>query len=402
MKHHILSLLLIMGLMPAVVIASDEHDHASPTQTTSPADDGHDHENERHHQDESSDQHPEEHDDDPDTHEHDDHGHLGHDHENERHHQDEPADQHLEEHDGESDTHAHDDHGHAGHGEEGEHGGHDEHASASLEFSEQRLREFGAEVATASSGVVHQQVTLPGEVQVNRERLAHINPRFSAKVVKVLARTGDRVKAGQVLAVAESSDTLARFDLISLIDGTVTNRHITLGEVLDTGDTAFVVADLSLLWVDIDLYPKHVAQVDVDQSVLIVTQHGPEPVKTKIDYVAPLVNEQTRTGLARVFLNNDDGRWKPGMFITATISVDETPADIVVPLSAVINLEDQSVVFVQEGTVWEPRPVTLGRRDREHVEILSGLTAGERYVSKGGFVLKAQLQKGAFDDGHNH
>jgi len=359
MKYYILILILTMGLIPAVVIAADEHNHASPAKDA-------------------------------------------HDHENESHHQYEPNTQHAEEHDDDTDTHKHDEHGHAGHDEESEHSGHDEHASASLNFSEQRLRQFDAKIATASSGIIHRQISLPGEVQLNRERVAHINPRFPAKVVKVLARTGDSVKARQVLAVAESSDTLSRFNLISLIDGTVTKRHMTLGEVMDTSDTAFVVADLSLLWVDIDLYPKHTSEVTVGQPVVINTQHGSQAVKTKIDYIAPLVNEQTRTGLARVFLNNAGGQWKPGMFITATISIEESPADIVVPLSAVINLDGQSVIFVQEGRVWEPRPVTPGRQDREHVEILSGLRIGERYVSKGGFVLKAQLQKGAFDDGHNH
>jgi cobalt-zinc-cadmium efflux system membrane fusion protein len=322
MNRSILLFLFVVGLMPAIIIAADEPDHASLSEAASNADDDHD--------------------------------------------------------------------------------GNDEHESASLNLSEARLVEFGVQLETALPGVIHQQVTLPGEVQLNRERVAHINPRFSAKVIKVLARTGDQVKAGQVLAVAESSDTLARFNLTSLIDGTVTNLHITLGEVLDSGDTAFVVADLSVLWVDIDLYPKHVSQVAVGQPVVIAAQHGPKPVNTQIDYVAPLVDEQTRTGLARVFLNNDQGQWKPGTFITAFITIDKSPADIAVPLSAVIDLDSQSLVFVQEGTVWEPRPVTLGRRDRERVEILSGLTLGERYVSKGGFVLKAQLQKGAFDDGHGH
>lgn len=322
MNRSILLFLFVVGLMPAIIIAADEPDHASLSEAASNTDD--------------------------------------------------------------------------------DHAGNDEHEFASLNLSEARLVEFGVQLETASSGVIYQQVTLPGEVQLNRERVAHINPRFSAKVIKVLARTGDQVKAGQVLAVAESSDTLARFNLTSLIDGTVTNLHITLGEVLDSGDTAFVIADLSVLWVDIDLYPKHVSQVAVGQPVVIAAQHGPKPVNTRIDYVAPIVDEQTRTGLARVFLNDDQGQWKPGTFITAFITVDKSPADIAVPLSAVIDLDSQSVIFVQVGTVWEPRPVTPGRRDREHVEILSGLTLGERYVSKGGFVLKAQLQKGAFDDGHGH
>lgn len=303
--------------------------------------------------------------------------------------------------------HGDDDHergegGHAPHDEERDHESGDEHHDEPpLTLSEARLAEFGARVVTAQAGVIRQQVTLPGEVQLNREAVAHIVPRFPAKVVKVLARTGDPVKAGQVLAVAESSDTLARFELQSLIDGTVIQRHITLGEVLDTDDTAFVVADLSVLWVDIDLYPKHIPQVSPGQAVSIAAQHGPSPVEARIDYVSPLVDERTRTGLARVFLRND-GRWKPGMFINATITLGEQPAAIVIPNSAVIDLENRKVVFAREGDRWQPRRVILGRKDAARVEVLEGLQAGERYVAEGGFVLKAQLQKNEFESGHHH
>lgn len=302
----------------------------------------------------------------------------------------------------EHDEAEHDEVEHDGH----EHGEteHDDHQdkTASLHFSESRLRDFGIEIKTVSSGLVSQQITLPGEVQLNKERVAHINPRFSAKVINVLARTGDVVNAGQVLAVAESSNTLAQFELTSLIAGTITNSHITLGEVLDASDTAFVVADLSQLWVEIDLYPKHVSQVIAGQTVIISTQHGSAPATSKISYVAPLVEEQTRTGLARVLLDNKHGQWKPGIFITATITLNETPVDLVLPLTAVIEVDGASIVFVQKDEEWEPRKITLGRRDSKQVEVLSGLKLGERYVSKGGFTLKAQLQKGAFDDGHNH
>lgn len=325
-----------------------------------------------------------------------------------------PADDHAHA-DGENHAHEdaaaqpHEDEHEVQHEEEREEGeaGHndahgDDHNEPALTLTEARLAEFGARVAIAQAGVIREQVTLPGEVQLNQEAVAHIAPRFPAKVVKVLARTGDRVSAGQVLAIAENSDTLTRFELTSLIEGTVINRHITLGEMLGTSDTAFVVADLSTLWVDIDLYPKHIPKVRPGQAVRIATQHGPPPAEARIDYVAPRVDENTRTGLARVFLPNAQGQWKPGTFVTATITLDEQPATVVAPKTAVIDLEDRKVIFVREGERWEPRPVALGRDDATRVEVREGLRAGERYVADGGFILKAQLQKGEFESGHNH
>lgn len=280
--------------------------------------------------------------------------------------------------------------------------GHDKHSPAGVELDEQRLTEFGARVAEAGPGVIRRQITLPGEVKLNREAVAHITPRFPAKVVKVTAQIGDRVEAGQVLAVAESSDTLAQFELKSLIEGTVINRHITLGEMLTPSDNAFVVADLSTLWVDIDLYPRQVARVRVGQPVRIATAHGPAPVKTQIDYLSPLVEERTRTGLARVFLDNDNGQWKPGMFVSAAITLNEVEAGVVVPKTALIKLEGEDVVFVDRDGRWKPHPVETGREDTGRVEIRQGLHPGERYVADGGFVLKAQIQKSEFESGHHH
>ena len=133
-----------------------------------------------------------------------------------------------------------------------------------------------------------------------------------------------------MLAVAESSETLSRFQLKSLIDGAVIKRHVTLGEHLAPDDTAFVVADLSTLWVDIALYPKQVPLVKPGQPVRITTSHGPAPVETNLGYVAPLVDEATRTGLARVFLANTQNHWKPGMFIEGQITLGEFPAAVAV------------------------------------------------------------------------
>jgi cobalt-zinc-cadmium efflux system membrane fusion protein len=84
------------------------------------------------------------------------------------------------------------------------------------------------------------------------------------------------------------------------------------------------------------------------------------------------------------------------------VAVASTAAGIVVPKSALQTFEDRTVVFVQDEDGLEPRPVRIGRENATQVEILSGLEAGQTYVSQGAFTLKAQLLKGAFGDGHNH
>jgi len=271
-----------------------------------------------------------------------------------------------------------------------------------LQLPLDEFHQLGGQLATAAAGRLRDERVLPAQVRLNAEAVAHVSPRFAAQITAVNVNTGDQVKAGQVLALAESSDTLASFPLKSLIDGVVISRHITLGEHLQPTDTAFVVADLSRLWLDIALYPQQLAKVKVGMSVHLSARYGPDPVEAKIDYIAPLVSETTRTGLARVFLANPNKQWKPGMFVEARLTLSDFSVPVRVPQSAVITLADTAVVFVREPDHWRAQPVELGRHDRIHVELLSGLHKGEQYAAQGGFFLKAQLEKDELEAGHNH
>ena len=119
----------------------------------------------------------------------------------------------------------------------------------------------------------------------------------------------------------------------------------------------------------------------------------PEATGT-VSYIGPLVSEENRTVLTRIMLPNPDGRWRPGLFVTASLVVAETPIQVLIPKAALQTLEGQPSVFVQTDEGFEPRPVTLGRADEMHVEITAGLTAGERYAATETFILKADLGKG--------
>jgi len=204
-------------------------------------------------------------------------------------------------------------------------------------------------------------------------------------------------------ALPEHPDaTYTRFEIQAPFAGTIIEKHLTLGENV-TGDAeVFTIADLSSVWVDINVYQKDLARIRQGQSVLIEIGHGIPAVSGAIAWVGPLVGEATRTAKARVVLANPEGTLRPGIFVTAKVATGSSASDVVVPRSALQTFEERSVVFVQDEDGFEPRPVQIGRENATQVEILAGLEAGQRYVSKGAFTLKAQLSKGAFGDGHNH
>ncbi|HPF24139.1 MAG TPA: efflux RND transporter periplasmic adaptor subunit [Hyphomonas sp.] len=287
---------------------------------------------------------------------------------------------------------------------EDEHTGHDhgeEHEDV-VRLGAAEMQEFGIIVTEAGPAILEQVLELPGEIQANDSALAHIVPRFSGIVTEVRSQVGDLVSAGEVLAVIESDESLSPYEMKTLISGTVIDKHITLGEAVSREHAAFVVADLSSVWVDITVYQRVLTHVSKGQRVTIVGGHDLPLASGVVSYVAPIVDETTRTALARVVLPNGEGIWRPGTFITAQIVVDRIEVPVAVPRTALQMFEGRDVVFVQTEEGFVPRPVVVGRADANRLEIVSGLTPGELYVSQGGFTLKAELGKESFGGDHDH
>lgn len=286
---------------------------------------------------------------------------------------------------------------HADHGK-GEHGGEHGDGERVRVGQEQRAR-LGITVAQAGPGTIDTFTQLPGEVRPNGDAVAHIVPRYPGIVREVRKNIGDAVRAGEVLAVVESSESLASYQLTTAIDGTVIQKHVTRGEAIDREKGAFVVADLRNVWVDLAVYQKDLDQVSRGQMVRISAGKEIPPAQGVISYLTPTVDAPTRTATARVVLPNDDGRWRPGMFVTARV-LAPVEAALVVPLTAIQSYEENSVVFVDTPDGFEPHPVVLGTRGETQVAVLSGLEPGETYAATNSFLLKAELGKGEAEHDH--
>jgi len=196
--------------------------------------------------------------------------------------------------------------------------------------------------------------------------------------------------------------SFTRYEILAPFDGVVIEKHISLGEVLKDDERAFIIADLSNVWVDLRVYQKDLPYVREGQPVIISAGRGIPDARGTISYLSPVVGEETRTALARVVLPNTDGLWRPGLFITGKIVVKNLAVPLLVPKTALQTVEGETSIFVKTADGFEPKPVILGRVNETHVEIASGITPGQRYVTRGAFVLKAQLSKEAFGGGHGH
>ena len=213
-------------------------------------------------------------------------------------------------------------------------------------------------------------------------------------------------EAGLKKLSSEPIAELTRFAVRSPFSGRVIKKNIVLGEIISDAVEIFVVADLKTVWVDLDLFRNDADNIRKGQKVMITVSSQTQPIVAVIDYVAPLVDEKTRTTLARIVLDNQNEELRPGSFITAEIVTKKIRSGVVVARDILQNVGGQTCVFIQDDHGFEPRPVTLGRTNEKEVVITSGLHPGEMVVAKNGFRLKAALEtgvgSGCSSPGHAH
>jgi cobalt-zinc-cadmium efflux system membrane fusion protein len=264
----------------------------------------------------------------------------------------------------------------------------------------EQLEAAGIAVETAGPQTIRERVVLNGRIAPNEDALAHVMPRFPGVVRAVHKRLGDAVARGDLLATIESNESLQAFELRAPFAGTVIAKDVSPGEFVSNDHELFQIADLSSVWVDLDVYRRDFGRLRVGQPVRVDAGDGGEPVQTTIAYLSPIGSANTQTLLGRAVLENPDRSWRPGLFVTAEVEIGAAPVAVAVSVDALQRLRDRDVVFLAEGDVFEAQPVVLGRRDAIHVEIASGLAAGQRYVAAGSFVLKADVGKSGASHDH--
>jgi len=206
----------------------------------------------------------------------------------------------------------------------------------------------------------------------------------------------------QIDQIPDGSDIpLSHLEMRTPIGGTIIERHITKGEKLAGDATAFVIADLSEVWVHLTVYQKDLARVRRGQPVTIALVHDVPDAQGTIDYVSPIVEEETRTATARVVLENSQGHWRPGVFVDAHVQIGKVQVPIRVPTTALQTVHEETVVFVESEEGFRPQHVKVGRSNGIYVEIIEGLEPGQGYAIENAFTLKAELGKGSFG-AHHH
>jgi membrane fusion protein, heavy metal efflux system len=223
---------------------------------------------------------------------------------------------------------------------------------------------------------------------------ARITLRSAEQKLHALGLAEEDLKALPSLADA----SLTQYEIKAPIDGTVVEKHVVLGEVLkEDSSPCFTLADLSSVWVDLKVHQQDLSHIRPGQSVVV---KGGEELQTEgtIAFVSNVVSEASRMAFARLTIPNADGRWRPGQFVTGQIAIDQVSASVAVPKDALVRLDGRTCVFLQTDRGFVSQAVIVGRTNDVSVEITTGLTPGQKYVARGAYALKSELNKPSVEE----
>jgi membrane fusion protein, copper/silver efflux system len=324
-------------------------------------------------------------------------------------------------------------------------------SAASVTLDPERARRIGVTYAIAEAGPMTSIVRTVGSVTFDETRLVNVNPKIEGWVEKLYVDfTGAPVTKGQPLMavyspmlvaaqeelilakrLAASSGSgdgtaatnarelltasrrrLAYWDVpaseIARIEasgtaqktlllraptsGLVVEKAVFQGQRIMPGMDLYKIADLSTVWVEGEVFEKDLALITLGRVARITFESYPgEVFNGRVSYVYPTITADSRTGRVRIVLSNPALRFKPGMYANIQFEVPVHGQGIHVPRSAVLQTGERTIAFVQsaDGTL-VPRAITIGMSTSEHVEVLSGLQAGEVVVASASFLVDAE------------
>jgi cobalt-zinc-cadmium efflux system membrane fusion protein len=203
-----------------------------------------------------------------------------------------------------------------------------------------------------------------------------------------------------LLKLAASRTVNSTSHVVSSLDGTVIERKVTTGQVVQPADAMFVVADLSHVWIVADIPEQNAGMMRIGESVEAEVAALPgRRIKGQLSFVAATVNPDTRTIRVRMDLPNPDRELKPAMLATVVVR-GKPQKQTVVPAAAVVREENRDFVFVQTAPdTFQLRQVALGAEQEGQRVVIGGLRDGERIVVDGAFHLNNERNRLALQGG---
>lgn len=272
-----------------------------------------------------------------------------------------------------------------------------QHADKIVTLSKENLALVSIQTEAVVRGSLAMTLKAIGRVSENLNKTAKVTSTLEGRLTQLNFDLNDRVKAGEVVGLVQTPELLGKaLELKAPIDGVIVERKSTVGELIGRETEVYTISDPNDLWVLAEIKERDIGAVRVGQGAeFSVLAYPGETFRGKVVLVGNRVEPGTRTLEVRVAVNNADGRLKPGMFTDVEIATTALRDVLVISDEALQTMENEKVVFVAlDGSRFERRVVKTGLEQHGRVQILSGLSVGERVVTEGSFILKSELLKG--------
>jgi len=199
------------------------------------------------------------------------------------------------------------------------------------------------------------------------------------------------ISEAQIDEVIRTGEPRRTLSLYAPVSGVVVEPKVVEGQAIQPGDHLYTIADLSGVWVEIQLREIDAATIRPGTGADIELAGLPgRPFKGRVSYIYPTLDSASRAVRARVVVTNTNGLLKPGMYATVRLTTP-TRSALTVPNAAILRTGDRNVVFVDMGRgQLTPREVELGRVAAEYTEVLAGLEPGQRIVTSAQFLLDSE------------
>lgn len=258
--------------------------------------------------------------------------------------------------------------------------------------------EAGIKTEIAGPATLTETVTLYGQVSANPERRREVSARFPGLIRSVHKQLGDTVKQGEVLAVIESNESLKTYELIAPQSGVISARNANTGEETG-GRVLFSLTDPRSLVAELSVFPRDRARVKPGAAVQLRLADSEAVAEGRVRRVDVQAGANQAV-IARVDLESPDARFLPGSFVTGEVAVMQRAVPLAVRTAGLQAFRDFTVVYAQVGETYEVRMLELAAPQGEWVEVLGGLEPGERYVTEGSYLIKADIEKSGASHDH--
>jgi membrane fusion protein, copper/silver efflux system len=321
-----------------------------------------------------------------------------------------------------------------------------------IQISPEKIQKLGVKTETVTKRTLAHRLQALGSIQVDERRVHAVTPKFEGWIQRLYVNaTGQTVKRGQPLleiyspelmtaqqeyliarqgqralqqASDQAQDTAARLadnalqrlhywdigqsqlqrlqnreksletlPLLSPVNGVVLDKPAQEGMRFMPGELLFRIADLSTVWLLADVFEQDSGLVRPGQTAQVAINAYPNRVFSgKVSFIYPTLATETRTVKVRIELLNDEGLLKPGLYGSVTLAGGGNKNTyLAVPDSAVIDSGTRQIVLLQRGEgQFEPRTVKLGQQADGYREVLAGLEAGDKVVTRANFLIDAE------------